>query len=620
MKRNQLALLTVLTIGWAGTGLALTNLNLIAVADGSIQENKPTTASATSRLQVRSNTAAGRQNSAYIRFDLNVLAGAPEANAVFSVSRDPAKLTTFSSGQVHVYGLLDTAGNTPQQWNEGITYDSSGLEVPSDGDALTQDLDLTRVVFIGNLPPSLNPGVDGELFPLSTPALDTFLADRFAADGFATLMLVEESGADRELYFTHRETTSSNLPPTLAVVGELGGGSVDTTPPTVAIVSPTNGATAVEVSDDVTVLFSEPMNAASISTNTVMLYDAASNNVSATVLYNAGTLTATLNPLEWMDGVSTYTAVVLGGPSGVTDVATNALTADYSWSFTTGESSVINPYEPLTLEVDADTYLTNDEKNGPTDAHGTKSQIEMRWHEVRIHMGYVRFDITGVPASMLDGSIILSGSFTADNRNNAGTWNVYGVDDSVGGDNWAETSINYATAAGVDPSAPINSFGITNAMLLGTITLDGNDPTNGVAPTFISNSTNLNLGAFLTADTDGKVTFIIIDDAEDGSERYLDSKEGLNTGGHGPMKLNFIPLASPPSATTINYLTGSGSSMTLGWEAIADHSYFVERTADIQYPSWMPLTSGVVTNSYTDTAPPTGDQAFYRVVDEGINP
>lgn len=619
MKRFKLALMSVLV---AGTAWAQSNITLVADADTSIEESSPTDDNASLRLQVRSYTPSpGRQNSAYIRFDLNVLADVPETNAVFSVSRDSvggSKLQTFSAGQVHVYGLLDTGGNTPQAWSEGLNYNSTGLEWPGDADATTQDLDTNRVVFIGDLPASIAPA-EGEIFSISNAALQTFISDRYAADGLMTLMLVEEDGANKELYFIHSETSTTNLVPSLFVVGDLGGVVIDTNPPTVALSSPTNGATSVDVNSDVLVQFSEPLNEATINTNTFVLYDALSNSVTSTFVYNPGTLTATLYPHGWLTGNSTYTAVVKGGSGGVADTNANEMVTDYIFSFTTGDTPVIDPNTPYTLDVDADTYLTNDEGGGggPNDAHGTETRLQIRWHPVRVRMGYVRYEISGVPSSMF-ADATLSGTFERNDRNNSGTWNVYGVDDAAAGAYWNESTVTYATAAGVVATNAINTFGITNATLLGTIELDGFDNTNS-ASTFVSNPTNLPLASFLEADTDGVVTFIIMTATADEAERYVDSKEGLNTGGHGPMKLSFPAVTSPPTATTINYILPGSGSVTLGWDTLTDHGYSVERTPSLQPASWTLLSTNVVTNSYIDAAP-SDPNGFYRVIDEGVSP
>ncbi|WP_425399992.1 PEP-CTERM sorting domain-containing protein [Aeoliella sp.] len=142
----------------------------------------------------------------------------------------------------------------------------------------------------------------------------------------------------------------------------------------------------------------------------------------------------------------------------------------------------------------------------------------------------------------------MRGTFRDSSRNGpgdgSGMWDVYGLNDvtTTGqGNNWIESgegSINYSNASGVDNSALIDTFAFnSDATFLGTMSFDGND----VQPLpFASNSTDLPLGSFLNADTDGLVTFMFMSSSQDGHEYHIDSKEGNMSGGHGPMTLNFV--------------------------------------------------------------------------------
>ncbi len=109
----------------------------------------------------------------------------------------------------------------------------------------------------------------------------------------------------------------------------------DTTPPTVVSVTPPSGAGAVNAQSNVTATFSEPMDAATITSATFQLRDGANALVPAAVTYDPATLKATLNPNATLSFSSSYTATVHGGAGGVTDASGNELVADYTWSFTT---------------------------------------------------------------------------------------------------------------------------------------------------------------------------------------------------------------------------------------------------------------------------------------------
>ena len=625
MNRRIMVLLCCLTAGGAGLATAQSNITLIADADGSIQENNASVASSYNMVRSYSDgTSVGRQNFCYIRFNLNVLAEAPETNGVLRLSLDPVKLQTFGSHDIHIYGLLDTAGNTPQQWDEAITYNSTGLEIPGDDNELTQDIDTNRVVYIGDLPATSALPYDGETFSVSNAALNAFIGDRYEADGYMTLIFMQEFNANRETYFYNRDATASSNAPSLLLTGILGDGK-DTTPPVIASISPLDEATDVDVTGDITAQFNEPMNASSINDSTFVLYDSEDNVVSATITYDSGAMTATLNPSDWLAGESSYRAVVT---VGVTDISTNALAEEYTWSFTTGVAEGYDTSEPISLEADADTWLSNDERSDAEVTNGNDDTLQLRWHAVRDRLVYVRFDITGIPEEVFE-SATLAGSFSFPNGESkfkSGTWNVYGVDDDQN-NNWTESSVRYSTAAGVVNTASNNTFAITNAALLGTIFFDGTINTNTVdgttnsavaATTFTSVVTNMSLNAFLLEDTDGLVTFILIDSTQTGNEWYVDSKEGSSANGHGPMTLNFDAIVSPPEATTINYITTADTTITIGWDAITGHTYIVERSSNLRSSSgWTALDEGATTNRYVDTTA-TNSAAFYRVVDEGI--
>ncbi|MGZ6869489.1 MAG: DUF4082 domain-containing protein, partial [Frankiaceae bacterium] len=107
----------------------------------------------------------------------------------------------------------------------------------------------------------------------------------------------------------------------------------DTTPPTVTSVSPAAGTTGVATGTTVKATFSEPVQAATITTSTFTLQDAAGATVPATVAYDSASQTATLTPSAALAASTLYTAQV---SSDVKDIAGNPMAAPFRWSFTTG--------------------------------------------------------------------------------------------------------------------------------------------------------------------------------------------------------------------------------------------------------------------------------------------
>jgi hypothetical protein len=133
-------------------------------------------------------------------------------------------------------------------------------------------------------------------------------------------------------------------------------GSGDTTPPLVSSRTPASGATNVALGTTVSVGFNEPMSAATISTSTIELRNAANTLIPASVSYNAGTNVATLTPAAALATNTVYTVTVRGGTTDprVKDVALNALAANDSWTFTTTSSAVTT----LSLWTDSTTPAT----------------------------------------------------------------------------------------------------------------------------------------------------------------------------------------------------------------------------------------------------------------------
>jgi hypothetical protein len=104
--------------------------------------------------------------------------------------------------------------------------------------------------------------------------------------------------------------------------------TADIRPPTVKSTSPSNGASRVANFSPITVTFSEPMMPSTINPATFVL----DNGVTGKVSYNSDTNTASIIPSSYLAFSTTYTATIT---SNVKDAAGNAMTAPYSWIFTT---------------------------------------------------------------------------------------------------------------------------------------------------------------------------------------------------------------------------------------------------------------------------------------------
>ncbi|MGE5284207.1 MAG: Ig-like domain-containing protein [Actinomycetota bacterium] len=109
------------------------------------------------------------------------------------------------------------------------------------------------------------------------------------------------------------------------------GAAADTTPPTVISTSPDNNATGVAVGTAVKATFNEPIDPATLTAASFLL-KAGIDNVTGTVSLNSAGTIATFTLSAPLADNTTYTATLT---TAITDVAGNALAADYVWSFTT---------------------------------------------------------------------------------------------------------------------------------------------------------------------------------------------------------------------------------------------------------------------------------------------
>src|SRR5262249_18168795 len=100
-------------------------------------------------------------------------------------------------------------------------------------------------------------------------------------------------------------------------------------------ISPGNGASGVTTLTAVSAMFSEAMDATTVTSSTVFLTDPSNTVVATTLSYTSANNTVTLTMPAPLAYSTRYTATIKGGTGGVKDLARNALVSDYPWSFTT---------------------------------------------------------------------------------------------------------------------------------------------------------------------------------------------------------------------------------------------------------------------------------------------
>ena len=205
----------------------------------------------------------------------------------------------------------------------------------------------------------------------------------------------------------------------------------------------------------------------------------------------------------------------------------------------------------------ADGYTANDTNRGPGvggDRNEASAFMEVRYNSTapRKRIAYLKYDISAIDPSTFS-SATLSGTFSTTAQDGAGTWNIYGLNDGLantddvpdgtfGEANWTEGDpsnfLTYSKGLGVDNSVldtdgTSQGIDLTEVTFLGTITLPGDAP-------FQSNTTNLPLAAFLNADTNDMVTFLIADSTNSAAEWRIRARENTTAGNMGVV-LNFVP-------------------------------------------------------------------------------
>jgi len=205
----------------------------------------------------------------------------------------------------------------------------------------------------------------------------------------------------------------------------------------------------------------------------------------------------------------------------------------------------------------ADTFLSNDSLAGPAATHGNSTVTNLRnVASARSRQTLIRFDIGTLDSSGDLNGGTLSLTFTRSNR--ARTVNIYGLrDESL--DNWPESTTSYNNAPGaLAATLGSSSYDIYNATtnptgkweLLGTFNI-----TNaGVPYTNTSTTTALPLDAFLNADTNGLVSFLVVSAADANADWDIASGENTN---------NNPPILNLPNA---NSSDSDGDGLADDWE------------------------------------------------------
>lgn len=114
------------------------------------------------------------------------------------------------------------------------------------------------------------------------------------------------------------------------------------TPPTITGNVPATNATGVAVDQTATATASKALNPATVTTTTATIKNPAGTVIPSAVTYDAATKKISIDPTANLANSTVYTVTLSGGANGIKDTAGNALTANYTWSFTTVSSATLS--------------------------------------------------------------------------------------------------------------------------------------------------------------------------------------------------------------------------------------------------------------------------------------
>jgi len=265
------------------------------------------------------------------------------------------------------------------------------------------------------------------------------------------------------------------------------GTSSDLTPPQVISVNPGANATSVSISTTLTAVFNEPLNPASVTVSSVLLKRGATS-VAVSVAYNSSNNSITITPTTALLNSTVYTATLKGGTGTVkiTDVAGNALAADYSWSFTTAAAS--GDLTPPTSTITSPVNNANLTVNLPNTISGTAADAGgLNRVEVSVNGGTSWQVATGTASWTYTWTPVSTGTVTIKSRGIDNAGNVQAAGTAVAAN---VINVNIVSASG---SCPCTLF-------------SGTQPIQPTGAIMKNDGPALEIGAKFSTNTNGFIT------------------------------------------------------------------------------------------------------------------
>ena len=214
-------------------------------------------------------------------------------------------------------------------------------------------------------------------------------------------------------------------------------------PPEVSSTNPLNDAVDISSNSTVTATFSESMDETTINETTFTLSQGGTA-VSGTVSYDGNSNTATFKPSDNLALGTPYTATVT---TGAKDLAGNALTDDYSWSFTTEKESVppeVTSVDPpdgaINIATDIEITATFSEELDPSTVSSSTFSLDDNGTLISGSVSYSGTTATFTPDNNLPLGSTLTATITT------------GVKDLAGNSLTADKVWNFTTQPASDSS------------------------------------------------------------------------------------------------------------------------------------------------------------------------
>lgn len=120
-------------------------------------------------------------------------------------------------------------------------------------------------------------------------------------------------------------------------------GSTSASGPVISAHTPLSNASNVPVTDAVKVTLDQPLDPATIDSNSLVMKDSNNTTIPGTIAYDSNTYSLKFVPTSLLQTSTTYTVTLPGSSQGLTDLQGRHLATDIAWSFTTSSTGLTCP-------------------------------------------------------------------------------------------------------------------------------------------------------------------------------------------------------------------------------------------------------------------------------------